>query len=63
MCCIQLAGDAGPKKMAKNLPSGHHCTTLSDYIFTTKARIDSRKNLLSALSPPHVLTVWWTLAH
>jgi len=28
-------------------PSGHHRTTLSDYIFATKARIDNRKkNLL-----------------
>ena len=29
-------------------PSGHHPTTLSGYIFTTKARIDNRKNLLSS---------------
>jgi len=34
-----LAGNAGPKK----LPSGHHCTTLSGYIFATKARIDNWK--------------------
>jgi len=30
-------------KIAKNSPSGHHCTTLSGYIFATKARIDNRK--------------------
>jgi len=30
-------------KMAKNSASGHHRTTLSAYIFTTKARIDNRK--------------------
>jgi len=30
-------------KSAKNLPSGHHCPTLSGYIFTTKACIDNRK--------------------
>jgi len=34
--------------MAKNSPSAHHHTTLSGYIFTTKACIDNRKkNLLS----------------
>jgi len=32
--------------MAKNSPSGHHRTTLSDCIFATKACIDNRKNLL-----------------
>ena len=36
------------QKIVKNLPSGHHHTTLSDYIFATKACIDNRKkNLLS----------------
>jgi len=30
-------------KVAKNYPSGHHCTTLSDYIFAINARIDNRK--------------------
>ena len=33
-------------------PSGHHRTTLSDYSFATKARIDNRKkNLLSTQCP------------
>jgi len=37
------------QKIAKKLPSGHHRTTLSGYIFATKARIDIRKkNLLSS---------------
>jgi len=31
------------QKIAKNSPSGHHRTTLSGYIFATKARIDNRK--------------------
>jgi len=45
MCCVWLAGNAGPKKS----PSGHHRTTLSGYIFATNARIDNRKkNLLSS---------------
>jgi len=30
-------------KIAKNSPSGHHRTTLSGYIFATKAHIDNRK--------------------
>jgi len=34
------------QKIAKNLPSGHHRTTLSGYIFATKARIDNRKKLV-----------------
>jgi len=57
MCCMWLAWNAEPrKKIAKNWLSGHHRTTLSGYIFTTKACIDSRKNLLnSSISPtcPH----------
>jgi len=31
------------QKSAKNSPSGHQRTTLSDYMFATKARIDNRK--------------------
>jgi len=38
-CCARLAGNAGPKRS----PSGHHCTTLSSYIFATKALIYSWK--------------------
>jgi len=34
------------QKLAKKSPSGHHPTTLSGYIFATKARIDNRKKLL-----------------
>jgi len=46
---------------AKNSPSGQHRTTLSGYIFATKAHIDNwKKNLLAAISPPHVPTIWWT---
>jgi len=29
------------EKSRQKLPSGHHRTTLSGYIFTTKARIDN----------------------
>jgi len=32
---------------AKTLPSRHHRTTLSGYIFETKACIDNRKNFLN----------------
>ena len=49
MYCTPLAGNAGCKKLRKKSPSGHHRTTLSGYIFPTKARIDNRKkNLLSS---------------
>jgi len=34
------------QKIAKNAPSGHHRTTLSDDIFATKAYIDNRKKLI-----------------
>ena len=39
MCCTWLAKNAGRKQS----PSGHHHTTLSGYIFATKAHIDNRK--------------------
>jgi len=42
MYCTRLAGNAGRKKS----PSGHHRTTLSGYVFATKARIDNRKKLV-----------------
>jgi len=42
MCCAWLAGNAGPK----NSPCGHHRTTLSSYVFGTKARIDNREKKL-----------------
>jgi len=46
----RLAENTGRKKIVKNSPSGHHRTTLSGYIFATKARIDnqSEKNLLNS---------------
>jgi len=38
------------QNIAKKSPSGHHPTTLSGYIFATKACIDNwKKNLLSSL--------------
>jgi len=37
------------QKIAKNVPPGHHRTTLSGYIFATKACIDNqKKNLLNS---------------
>jgi len=36
------------QKVVKKSLYGHHRTTLSGYIFATKARIDNRKNLLSS---------------
>ena len=34
------------QKSRQKLPSGHHRTTLSSYIFATKARIDNRKKIV-----------------
>ena len=36
------------QKWRKKSPSEHHPTTLSSYIFATKAHIDNRKNLISS---------------
>jgi len=50
MCCKQLAGNAGPKNRQKFV-IWHHRTTLSRYIFATKARIDNRKNVKQQYLP------------
>jgi len=47
---VWLAGNAGPKKW----PSGHHGTTLSGYIFATKAHIDNRKKIVRKQCLPDV---------
>jgi len=45
MCCTRLAENTGRKKS----PFWHHRTTLSSYIFGTKACVDNRKkNLLNS---------------
>jgi len=47
MCCTQLAGNKGCKNDAKKSPSGFHRTTLSGWIFATKACIEKwKKNFL-----------------
>ena len=48
ICCARLAGNAGPKK----LPSGHYDTSLSGHIFTTKAPVNNRKNVLNSNNFP-----------
>jgi len=54
------------QKSRQKSPSGHHRTTLSVYIFATKARIDSRKkNLLSSMMSstcPHNMVNFGPLA-
>jgi len=45
-CSMRLAENTGRKKSLQKSPSAHHCTTLSGYIFATKARIDNRKKNL-----------------
>jgi len=42
------------QKIVKNSPSWHHRTTLSGYIFTTKARIDNRKKLVKQQCLSHM---------
>jgi len=59
MCFMRLAENTGCKRSAKNSPSGHHRTTLSGYIFATKARINNQKKLLkqqyfSHMSPQYL---------
>jgi len=46
MCCTRLAENTGRKNYAKKSLSAHHRTTLSGYIFGTKAFIDNRKKLV-----------------
>ena len=48
-CCTVHAArwKCRTRKIAKNSPSGHHRTTLSGYIFATKARIDNRKKIVT----------------
>jgi len=49
MCRTRLAENTGRKRSRQKSPSGHHCTTLSGYIFATKAQVESwKKNLLSS---------------
>ena len=43
MCCSRLAVNTGRKMTQKSL-SEQHRTTLSSYIFATKARMDNPKN-------------------
>jgi len=50
MWCARLAGNAGHKKS----PSGQHRTTLSGYIFPTKAHIDNRKKSVKQQYLPHM---------
>jgi len=45
------------QKNCKNSPSGHHHTTLSGYIFTTRAHIDNQKKVVKEQYLPHVLAI------
>ena len=48
------------QKSRQKSPSRHLRTTLSGYIFATKACIDNRKKTEAPICPPHVLIIWWT---
>jgi len=52
------------QKLHKKLPSAHHRTTLSGYIFATKACFDNRKKSVKQQYLLHtLLIIWWTSAH
>ena len=65
MCCKRLAENTGRKEVVKNQsPSRHHRTTLSGYVFASKALIDNRKNVLSinmSSTCPHNMVNFGTL--
>jgi len=42
------------QKSGQKSPSGHHRTTLSSYLFATKARIDNRKKVVRQQYLPHI---------
>ena len=50
MCCMRLAGNKG----RKNSSSGYDCTTLSSWIYTTKACVNNwKKDLLNSNTSSH----------
>jgi len=52
------------QKIAKKSPSGHHRTTLSGYVFATKAPVDNRKkNFLNNNTSSTMMIIRWTSAH
>jgi len=51
------------QKSRQKSPSGHHCTTLSGYIFATKARIDNRKKLAKHQYVLHMSPQYGELRH
>jgi len=53
MCCVRLAGNAGPKNRQK-FTIWALSQTLSGYIFTTKAHIDNWKKLSKQQCLPHM---------
>jgi len=59
MCCTRLSENTGYKKS----PSGHHCTTLSGYIFATKACIDNQKKIVKQQYLLHMSSQYGGLRH
>jgi len=45
-CCTRFTENAGCKKSRHKSSSGHHCTTLSGYIFANKAHVDTQKKIV-----------------
>jgi len=71
MCCTRLAGNAGPKKIAKNWPSGHHrtiCRAISSQLrqlSTIGKKPTCPYNMVNfgPLAPEIVSLVWGTPAN
>jgi len=64
-CCTRLAEKQRTQKSRQKSPYGHHPTTLSGYVFATKARIDNRKIQLSSnmsSTSPHNMVNFGPLA-
>jgi len=53
-CCTRFSANTECKNSPKKLPSGHHCTTLSGYIFATKAHVDNWKKFVKQQYLLHV---------
>jgi len=60
-CAVRGSLKIQDPKIAKKSPSGHHRTTLSRYIFATKAHIDKRKKVVKQQCLPHMFSQYGEL--
>jgi len=52
--CYTRLAELQDAKIAKNSPPLHHCTTLSGYIFTTKACIHNPKESVKSVKQQYL---------